>query len=908
MTRILRSNTVFTGPQKIVLIRAGRYDYAEVELSASLQIVGPNNTGKTTLINTLLFLYLDTLRKQDFGSYEIDESLAYYFLAQFSYVLFQCLGVTGQFVFGWRGQSKVAGTEPERFVYFGQYEAEDFLTTENEVREPREVNSRLALKKFRLIKTAQEHRELLLPPVGADGKGLGIVALRQADRYRRFRESLKDLLSLNTITQEQMRERLLSLADVRTDIPALDVRRLVGDDYDRIRRLRDSVARFKKNEEQIRLLVERFGKLARVRGELISRWSDLRTKRTSFEEAHAKRLAELNETIATQTKVIDAVTAELAARKDQLHGCLIEKGGLEQKVGDIEKQRKAFSDFAAEFTEEARRNLHNEELRLKKLLGDAETESRDKVDQKIALYRDLVRHKQQTITNFNRLTVTALRRHFSDDELTRAFRILSFELLATPIGEDGITVRNEERVLALVRDLAARVIDGVFDDEIVHIVLRPPQYSVTDLENVETLREKLADDADTLRRWQTILNTIAERERLVEALKDCQTQLAEVQRQIFGYEAFLKLRANEPALRREFRAVDETIVKLNNTITAAEKKQKAAEKTQREAEGRVTGEENSFNQVMGRFGDCTFPEFSTKAIEVTDIPDDFDAAIALFLRQQTEEQGLADKVMHSLQSITQLVGESFNGADDAETVQNLAAELEALPDKTEALERDWNALIQGLRGMFAGVLKELDAVRNATTDLNRQFARVQVSNLRALKLDVLESADLVSWIRRLVDLQQPGLFDDDTQLDQTLRNFRQKFENSPLISYAQLFSLQFTVVGEDNSSHHYQDFRQIESHGTTITIKVLFNLLVLRRYLREDRCVVPFFLDEIQLLDSANRSAVLTTARKLGFLAITAAPEAVSEVEALYFLQPRQGRIVLRQRHRIEVKLESESA
>jgi hypothetical protein len=46
----------------------------------------------------------------------------------------------------------------------------------------------------------------------------------------------------------------------------------------------------------------------------------------------------------------------------------------------------------------------------------------------------------------------------------------------------------------------------------------------------------------------------------------------------------------------------------------------------------------------------------------------------------------------------------------------------------------------------------------------------------------------------------------------------------------------------------------------------------------------------------------LDTARKLGFIAITAAPEAVSEVDALYFLQPRQGMIVLRQKHRVGVK------
>jgi len=103
-------------------------------------------------------------------------------------------------------------------------------------------------------------------------------------------------------------------------------------------------------------------------------------------------------------------------------------------------------------------------------------------------------------------------------------------------------------------------------------------------------------------------------------------------------------------------------------------------------------------------------------------------------------------------------------------------------------------------------------------------------------------------------------------------------------------------------AHMYHDFRQIESHGTTITIKVLFNLLLLKDQLRRDDCAVPFFLDEIQTLDPANRHAILRTARQLGFIAITAAPEPVSEVDAIYFLQPQKGRIVLRHKHRATVK------
>src|SRR4029077_6555801 len=150
------------GPQKLILIRAGRYDYAEVELSSSLQIVGPNNTGKTTLINTLQFLYLDDRRHMDFGAYTHEQTRDYYFPNQYSYILFQCLGARGAFVFGWRGQSKAAGGEPERFYYEGLFRRDDFVNANGEIREPKTILARLASRQFTVVKTAQDQRELLL--------------------------------------------------------------------------------------------------------------------------------------------------------------------------------------------------------------------------------------------------------------------------------------------------------------------------------------------------------------------------------------------------------------------------------------------------------------------------------------------------------------------------------------------------------------------------------------------------------------------------------------------------------------------------------------------------------------------------------------------------------------------------
>ena len=62
------------GPTRLVLLRAGKYDYGEVELINPLHLVGPNNIGKTSLIAVLQFLYIDDQRVMHF-SRELAETI-----------------------------------------------------------------------------------------------------------------------------------------------------------------------------------------------------------------------------------------------------------------------------------------------------------------------------------------------------------------------------------------------------------------------------------------------------------------------------------------------------------------------------------------------------------------------------------------------------------------------------------------------------------------------------------------------------------------------------------------------------------------------------------------------------------------------------------------------------------------
>lgn len=168
------------GPTKIILINAGKYDEAEVSLDGAIQIVGRNNAGKSTLINTLHFLYIDDRSKMSFGPYTFDQTLDYYFINEHSYVLFECRTLRGQVVIGWRGASKASGADPERFFYLGPYRREDFFDERNRVRKPAEINTRLVEREYQSLKKPAEHRAILLSSAAHRNNGLGsrVEALR----------------------------------------------------------------------------------------------------------------------------------------------------------------------------------------------------------------------------------------------------------------------------------------------------------------------------------------------------------------------------------------------------------------------------------------------------------------------------------------------------------------------------------------------------------------------------------------------------------------------------------------------------------------------------------------------------------------------------------------------------------
>lgn len=892
------------GPRKLILIHAGRYDYAEVELAGALQIVGPNNTGKTTLINTLQFLYIEEWRKMDFGAYTSDQTRGYYFPDEYSYVLFECLGEQGVFVFGWRGQTKLSGAEPERFVFTGPFDHDDFFDAER-MRDPRAVNERLARREeFRSL-TSAEHRGVLLPRSREYPKGQGLVPVKDVGRYPHFRDTLKNLLTLTNLTQEQMRDRLLMLAGFSADAVALDVRELLREDYDLKREERRRLDRFKKAEGELRCLVERFHQRDKLRGELMHRWRDLRERLGPFRSAHQKRVNDLDLKIAEKNSALSELGGEITGHEDEKTKCALRLGECQGKLKALEEQANKFEDFLKEFEQSAHTHLCNEVAEIAALLKGAATEDAVRVRQRLEGDRRELEQKQRAAENFDRLVVTALRSDFTDAELTTLFQILSFDFLETPMGDDGVEIHRPVELRDFLRAVLAGVRKGTYRDARVSVHLREPRRRVEDMGNAEALRVHAEELGRRIATDEQLLKAMEQRDELQTKLQKKTTERDAKAKLLHEYATYVQNVVQKPAwLART--AEEEAALKGWTEKIKVLRGGVEEIKTARTALGTdLTTERQAYARVMNELEACHAAAFLCPIIPTSDIPENFDSAIAYYTKEWQRAERLDGDVTILLAEAEKHLGADFREPDDADTIRKLGEELEALPEKEDALNRDWRALLQGMKRTFADVLKDLEAVKSTANELNRAFARLHISNLKSVAVKVVEQTDLVGRVQSLSRLDELDLFGDLARLDDAIESFRRALEVRPVVLFSHLFMLGFQVTGKDGKTKIHTDFRQIESDGTTITLKVVFSLLVLRSLLKEGRALVPFFLDEIQALDEANRTSVLTLARQLGFIAITAAPGDVSEVDTLWFLEPEQDRVTLTELHRVDIRRNS---
>lgn len=880
------------GPSRMVVLRAGKYDYGEVELINPLHLVGPNNIGKTSLIAVLQFLYIDDQRNMHF-SREMAETRKYYFPDQNSYLLFECLTPGGYHVVGVQGLGPIRSYEFQRFAYQGQYDPADFLDRERRIRPREEVQHKLAVKDFRLL----EPRQLRAALTGiGDNRGvnLGLVPIRQRDHYERFRAVFGNLLRLAHLRQDELKQFLLEIHRGDFQQRSIDLETGYSSQYRKVCGEAEGLRDLRAIAEDVRRVLTLAGDRDALRWLLPGLWQEMRASYGRLESEILQKKSRIEESLARLDEEDGRLVGEEIKGNEERDNLLVGLGKISVEIERHEQEKEQFKDFLVDFERSRVSELELKIDRLGASLGQAVGASAEQVRTRVAKMERELMGMRRRLEQFSRNIAAKLLPMLADVDAEKIFRLVNPELLGLANADEGCSIKDEQQLAAALVRFAGRFGDGVYEDDLVRILLAglsPPDLAA--YRDAGTLEQRIAEQEEVLARERQLLDAainreqnLREKERLklecdaisnrLRCYQEYQDRLPRI-KELAGEKSAFKKRKDE--LERQLAAI------AKRRLTIAEEK-RGFEERSRELQSQREKMLRRIQKLVGPDPDWPHEPFQPESRA-------FDALVVLYEGKSAEHMEIARRFSEEYRRIEQRTYGKYLGEDEAATLANLQAEVEALEEREKAVQELWKSLAAGLQSAFKGLKRDLDTLNSNIDKLNRRLGRISISNLSRLRLILREHAEWTRRIKTVVEVETMPLFFDRSVVSEAQNQLGELLKQHRRVDLSDLFDLHFEVTSTDGQTRHYPHLDSIESNGTTITIKVLINLILLKGLLGDKEVSIPFYLDEASSLDRENLAAIVKEARKMGFVAVLASPEAMEAADSLYFLRENNGRIML---------------
>ncbi|MDD2736363.1 MAG: hypothetical protein PHF56_20720 [Desulfuromonadaceae bacterium] len=881
------------GPTRLIFLKSGKYDYGEVELVLPLHLVGPNNVGKTSLIAALQFLYIDDQRYMHF-SRDMDATRRYYFPDPNSYILFECLTPTGYRVVGVQGLGPLKRYEFRRFSYQGKFDIADFLDESDKMRQEDDIRGLLAGRDYRKL----EPNQLKAALTGSgenNGVHLGLVPTRDSDAYRRFRRVFSNLLRLAHLSQEDLKCFLYDIYESEFKQKSIDPETDYSSQFEKVMRLADDVRGLQSVADDIRQALLLAAERNDVRGNLpllfaaiSGAWDGIRAGLAQSRATLTLQLEQLMEKEG-EAKKEHRETEQLMRSLDQ------RLGALKQDLTKIEQEKTEFQDYLADIEDAKITKLRLQIEEIDYRLKSAGQEPAVRVAARIKTQEKELATQRVLLEGISLTVATRLKGLCGEDALKQAFRILNHKVLGLQLDNEGLHIEDEFKLKSRILAISDKMSDGVYSDDAITLSLAsldPPcldEYTDPALiaENIKGLEESVsrdkmillaAEESETLTQQKRALSQEHESYQLLRhRFLEYQKNLVKSREWLKEHDQLEKKSSHHLERMEQLRQMQSEIIKERNGIQVRIGQANAKEKT-----------------YLDQIRSLQSPDQSWPLCRTLQFPDLFEDMHVLYLDLFDRQKILDGKLGSRLLVIDNRTYGRSKGGTEAETIRILGEELDALAQKEEAAEKLWSGLAAVLQSSIKNMLDDLDRLRGKVEDLNRQLAKVSVSNLQRLRLEIDENDQLVPWLKNVIRQEDSPLFASTQDTSKAYGLIGEFLRKSGRIELRQLFELKFVVTTADGKEREYPKLESIESNGTTITIKVLINLMLLRGLLDKRKDVsIPYYLDEASSLDQDNARAIVQQSLQLGFTPVLASPEAMDAADNIYFLKDNGGRLIL---------------
>jgi hypothetical protein len=861
---------------RVIVLNSKVYGKAEVRLDDcdSLQLVGPNNIGKSTLIYALNFLFIIDGQKMSFsGNRKGDKETIHHYFPNHnqSFIVFEVFKKSYYSIIVKRD----AESNLEYYRFESEYKEEYFVGDDKRLLKFEEVKEQLSAAGHTL-EQFKDKREVFQFVYQRGKRNNGVVWLDDSVRSEgisnNFSRIYRYLINTKLITNKNLKEALI-VADNREN-ETLNFSQKNKKDINDLKRVNNEIRNLKsvKNEfDEFRELVSQYNAKARIISELYY----------GFDKNYKHTMPELQVQLHEKDKSIGRLNTEMNEELIPL------KADLDRKIGGKEAEINSRTQLLHEKESEIKEidsyeplNILNEQLanqdqqrkNIESRITMAELQrlSSQQIENKIVRIVDSMARIEMQVKNYSNLLINKISGSVENRKLLNS--ILSEQVSSLPGDQVMKQIHKISQTLS--------VFDGQIDIS-KNIVIK-------DFKNVDELKEELASLKEEKIQQESLLKVVqdmeasnAELQRISEAIETIKAKIVRIKAKPSLVKALDRLKGDVNDLmvekekyEAEQKQIAKTIARKSNELRdLLDEKQKRQERINRLIELKHEIDE------LGLVGD----EFETN-----ESLDQLYNKIKLNWQDRitikSNKDHLFEKLRDKLQS-------TF--ADENDFIKYVEEEVALIEDK----ERSVQSLLESISTQFANpaytLLKRYEEFKEFLYNkFNTKLSQTRISDIESLTIELIDNKRLVDEVRKISQIQQISgqlMFEFDNS--ENLKVLDHYLESGQKIEFDDLFDITLHL-SRKGSTKQVDLSQQIESDGTDKMIRLVIVMNIINRLAvadHENR--IALFIDEVATIDKQNRPELVRFCKEHFFIPIFAAPDAVPGFGKYYFIFRSSGKI-----------------
>ncbi|MDP1725154.1 MAG: hypothetical protein Q8M15_00115 [Bacteroidota bacterium] len=865
----------------LTILNSKVYGKAEIRLNDcdSLQLVGPNNIGKSTLIYALNFLFIVDGNKMTFsGQRRGDkETLHHYFPnPNQSYIVFEIFKKSYYCILVKRNSD----SELEYFRFNSEYKESYFVDQDKKLLKFDEVQETMIAQGIELT-PFKDKREVFNMVYQRGRRNNGVVWLddnvKTDGLSNNFSRIYRYLINTKLITNKNLKEALI-VADNREN-EVLNFSQKNKKDIIDLRKINNEIRNLKsvKNEfDEFREVVSHYNAKARIINQLYY----------GFCANYESTLPTLQSQLVERNQNIAKINTEIN------EGLIPQKADYDRKIGgkETEIQNKALLLNEKEIELNVINSFDPVELLNESLLNydqkRKEVESRitmveiqklnsKQIEHKIDVLKDSIVRFENQVKNYGDLLINKISGNKENRKLLNA--ILSEQVKSLP----------GEQVLKAIHEVSERF--KIFDGEIdlsANIVLQ-------DFKSVEEIKEELLEYKVELKNQEALLEVVKDIEKSQNELSQINAEIDSVRAKIqrihtkpFLLKTIEKLKSELNILNEEKQKLEAEQNKLAQSIAKCqlEVQDIISDKDKRESRIKVLQE---YKQTLDAFG------LAGEEFETSDDLDNLYKKVQINMSDRHDLKANKDKLFEKLRDKLQ---STF--ADEQDFIKYVEEEIALIEDK----ERSISSLLENISAQFANpaytLLKRYEEFKEFVYNkFNTKLSQARISDIESLTIELMDNKKLVEEVKKISQIQQVrGQMMFDFDHSENLKVLDNYLDSGKKIEFDDLFDITLHLTRK-GVTKNVDLGEQIESDGTDKMIRLIIIMNIINRLaINDDENRIALFIDEVATIDKQNRPELVRFCKEHHFIPIFAAPDAVAGFGKYYFIYPSAGKINLNEK------------